>query len=193
MEHLNRQLAAFGNRLKSEVGLNDAEAKKVATHVSGDIRFLPVDTKNEIKTASNIPLGARYEELVAFQAWSDLASSIKNSPPLTRAQVIVQNYVCFVYLKDSCFEVIAKKAIAASVAARCANYLSTDQVRDFRNAFSHANWKYNSSFTGFDCWVLVDARNRAGPMRQFAVLQDDINFWQTLSRCVAYAVYEQLK
>ena len=193
MEHLNKQLGVYSRRLQKEVGLTDDEAKKVASHVSADIRFVPVETKDEIKAASNVPISARYEELLAFQAWSDFAGSVKNFPPLTRAQVIVQNYVCFVYLKDSCFEIIAKKANEDSVAAKCANYLATGVVRDFRNAFSHANWKYNATFTGLDCWVLEDSRNRSGPMRQFTVSQDDLNFWQTLARCVSYATYEQLK
>jgi hypothetical protein len=154
---------------------------------------LPTEAKTEIRAASPVPLSARLEELVAFQAWSDFATSVKRNPAITRASVVVQNYICFVYLKDACFEVVAKRAAAGSVAARSAEYLSRSAVRDFRNAFSHANWRYNASFTGLECWVLEDARNRSGAMRHFEVSQSDLNFWQTLSRGVAYATYEQLR
>lgn len=30
------------------------------------------------------------------------------------------------------------------------------------------------------------------PLQQFEVEQDDLNFWQALSRCVAYAAYSNL-
>jgi len=193
MQHLDRQLATFRNRLCSEVGLSPEQAGKVATFVAADIRFLPVEAKEEIRTASPVPLAARFEELVAFQAWSDFSTSVKGNPAIARASVVVQNYICFVYLKDACFEVVAKRAAPGSVAGLSSDYLSRGSVRDFRNAFAHANWRYNSTFNGLECWVLEDARNRAGPMRHFEVSQADLNFWQALSRCVAYSVYEQLR
>lgn len=193
MKHLDHQLAVFRDRLRSDVGLTEDEAGKVATIVAADIRFLAVEAKAEIKSASLIPLSARLEELVAFQSWSDFATSVKSNPAITRASVVVQNYICFVYLKDACFEVVAKHAAAGSVAARASAYLSRGTVRDFRNAFSHANWRYNKSFSGLECWVLEDSRNRSGPIRHFEVSQDDLNFWQALSRGVAYATYTQLR
>ena len=124
MQKLNRQLAAYRDRLCSDVGLNSDEASKVATLVGADIRFLSPEVKSEIKAASPVPISARLDELVAFQAWMDLASSIPKQPAITRTQVVVQKYVCFVYLKDACFEVVAKRAAPNSVAARCSNYLS---------------------------------------------------------------------
>lgn len=193
MKHLDEQLAVFRDRLCSEVGLKSNEAGKVATLVAADIRFLPIEAETEIKAASPVPLSARFEELVAFQAWSDFATSVRNSPAITRASVVVQNYICFVYLKDACFEVVAQRAPIGSVAARSAEYLSRGAVRDFRNAFSHANWRYNATFTGLECWVLQDVRDRSIPMRHFEVSQADLNFWQALSRGVAYATYEQLR
>lgn len=192
MQHLDRQLSAFSNDLQCLVGLTTDESQKVTTLVSADVRFLPKEVKTEIEAASPVPLSARRDELIAFQAWNDLAHSVKDNPAITRAQVIVQNYVCFSYLKDACFDVIARKATADSVAARCSRFLTTGSVRDFRNAFSHANWCYNTNFTGLKCWVLEDARRRDGQMREFTVSQTELNFWQALARGVAYATYEQL-
>ena len=193
MQNLDRQLAKFRDRLCNEVGLKSEEASKAATLVAADIRFLPAEAKAAIKAASPVPLSARVEELIAFQSWSDFAASIKSDPAITRASVVVQNYICFVYLKDACFEVMAKHTGTSSVAERCSKYLKSDVVRDFRNAFSHANWHYNTSFTGLECWVLADARDRSGTMKHFEVSQADLTFWQTLSRGVAYATYEQLR
>ena len=192
MQHLDRQLANFSTDLQSQVGLTADEAQKVATLVPADVRFLPKGVKAEIEAASPVPLSARRDELVAFQAWNDFARSVKAHPAITRAQVIVQNYVCFAYLKDACFDVVAQKAAADSVAARCSRFLTTGPVRDFRNAFSHANWCYKSDFAGLKCWVLEDARRRNSPLREFEVSQNELSFWQALARGVAYATYEQL-
>lgn len=193
MQHLDRQLAVHGDRLCAEVGLTAEQARKVATQVAMDVRFLSSEVKDEIRASSPVSIAARYEELVAFQAWSDFAVSARRNPGITRASVVVQNYICFVYLKDACFELVAKHAASDSVASRCCSYLSRGLVRDFRNAFAHANWRYNPSFTGFECWVLTDARDRRSPMRQFEISQADLDFWQVLSRGVAYAAYEQLR
>jgi hypothetical protein len=192
LQKLNRQLAAHRSRLLGDVGLTADEASKVATLVASDIRFLSPDAKAEIKAASPVSISARIDELLVFQAWMDLAHSLPKHPTIIRTQVIVQNYVCFIYLKDACFEVISKQAPPKSVAARCAKHLSRGAVRDFRNAFSHANWQYNSTYTGLECWVRQNARNRSGSLKHFVVSQDDLTFWQTLSRAVAYATYLQL-
>ncbi len=192
VKHLDEQLAQYEGELRRGVGLSADECRKVATLVAADVRFLPNEVKEEIRTASPVPLKARYDELIAFQAWNDFAVSIKSRPEVTRAQVIVQNYVCFGYLKDACFEVVASKAKPGSVAERCTKFLTTGTVRDFRNAFSHANWCYKADYSGLDCWVLEDARTKSGVLRSFAVSQQDLNFWQALSRAVAYATYEQV-
>ena len=104
MKHLDQQLAAYESELRRDVSLQPDECGKVATLVAADIRFLPSEVKDEIRAASPVPLRARYDELIAFQAWNDFASSIRARPEVTRAQVIVQNYICFGYLKDAGME-----------------------------------------------------------------------------------------
>lgn len=102
----------------------------------------------------------------------------------------MQIYVCLVYLSDACFQIVkhAGDFNEDSVLVRCSKYLSTGKRRKFRNAFVHANWQYTSDFSGLECWAEEDGR----PER-FVVSQQDLDFWSTLSRGVAYAVYEQLK
>lgn len=193
MRNLDAQLKPFKDELVGLVGLTGDEAMKVATLCAADVRFLASEVKDEIRSASLVPIQARFDELTAFQAWSEIAGSSSPHPAVVRAQVVVQNYMCFVYLKDACFTVLATHAASNSVASRCAKFLSTGLVRDFRNAFSHANWCYKQDFSGLECWVLADARNKNGAVRHFEVSQSQLNFWQALSRGVAYAVYEQLR
>ena len=192
LQKLNRQLAVHSKRLLKDVGLTADEASKVATLVATDIRSLSPDAKAEIKAASPVQISARIDELLVFQAWMDLAQLRPKHPTIVRAQGIVQNYICFIYLKDACFEVISKQAATKSVAARCAKHLSRGVVRDFRNAFAHANWQHNSTYTGLECWVLQNADNRLGRLKHFYVSQEDLIFWRALSRAVAYATYLQL-
>ena len=192
LQKLNRQLAIHSKRLLTDVGLTADEALKVATLVASDIHSLSAEAKAKIKTASPVQISARIDELLVFQAWMDLAHLRPKHPTIVRVQGIVQNYICFIYLKDACFEIVSKQAPPKSVAARCAKYLSRGAVRDFRNAFSHASWQYNSTYTGLDCWVLQNAHNRLRPLNHFYVSQDDLTFWQALSRAVAYATYLQL-
>ena len=192
MKRLDEQLLPFASRLQSEVALTLEETLKVSVSVASDVRLLTPESKSLIAAASPVPLGRRVEELLAFQKWSDMAAAAKDNAPVVRASVIVQNYICFVYLKDACFEIIGRVAPAGSVASRVCRFLSTGRVRDFRNAFSHANWTYSADWSGLECWVLEDGRNKAGPMRQFVVSQNDLDFWQALSRATAYSIYSDL-
>jgi hypothetical protein len=71
-----------------------------------------------------------------------------NVPPLTRAQVAYQLYVVFVYLGDSCFNQLRKRAVSGSVLKKCCKYLTDGPVRGLRNAVAHSNWRYADDFTG---------------------------------------------
>ena len=191
LKKLDSRLVCHRKRLLNAVGLTADEASKVATLVATEVHLLSEEAKAKIKSSSPVQISTRIDELMVFQAGMDLAIKGPRHPTNIRIEAIVQNYICFIYLKDACFEVILKQAPAKSVAARCAKYLSRGSVRDFRNAFAHANWQYNSTYTGLDCW-LRKASKLSGPHKQFYVSQDDLDFWWALSRAVAYATYMQL-
>ena len=189
---LDKQIARFKSDLIGQVGLTADESNKVATLISSEVQFLPPEIKTEISAASWVPLKNRLEELEAFQAWNKFSAAHKEKPAVVRAQVVVQNYVCFTYLKDACFEVLSRRLPPESVSTRCAKFLCRDKVRDFRNAFSHSNWCYMRDYSGLECWVAEDSRKPDGPHRKFVVSQGELDFWQTLSRGTAYATYLQL-
>lgn len=192
MIKLDKQISQFETDLINDVGLHADETSMVASLAFSEIKFLPEEAKNKIELISPVPLSQRLEELKAFQMWSEIVSSQEVHPAVVRAQVIVQSYVCFVYLKDALFEIISSLANEDSVIKKSSAFLSRGKVRDFRNAFSHANWCYKEDFSGFKCWVLKDSRKRNGPMKKFEVSQHEMNFWQTLSRGISYATYEYL-
>ena len=61
----------------------------------------------------------------------------------------------------------------------------------FQNAIAHANWSYRGDFNAIVYW----ARKGADPqenLERFEVAQEGLSFWQSLSRCVAYAAFSNL-
>jgi hypothetical protein len=190
-KNLDTQMQFFSTHLKSELKLTQEMISKLATTIASDVRFLSLDQKAEIISASPVPLQDRLDELQAFQGWMDQAHTIQNNPYINRAQVLSQSYICFVYLPESCFRILAKVCPNGSAAKKCSQFLSNNPVRAFRNAVAHANWSYRSDFKALIYW----ARNGSDPnepLERFEVAQEDLSFWQALSRCVAYAAYSNL-
>ena len=187
---IDEQMRAYLPDLNG-LGLTNDVASKLATHISADVRFLTLDQKAEIRAASPVPLQDRIEELKAFQGWMELASTIKGDPRVTRAQSLSQNYICFVYLPEACFKILAKVSPSGSAAKTCSKFLSNNPVRAFRNAIAHANWMYRDDFGAIVYW----ARKGDSPMEplsRFEVDERTLNYWQKLSRCVSYAAFLNL-
>ncbi len=189
---LDEQMAVWSDKLVSQIKISEDDSRKLATKIASDVRFLPRDVKAEIAAASPVALHDRLQELRAFQAWMDMVANSSVSPFVVRAQVITQNYICFVYLPESCFTILSKNTPSGSVAKKCAKFLGADRIRAFRNAIAHANWSYRSDFGAITYW----ARKSADPndlLLKFEVEQQELAFWQALSRCVAYAALSNLE
>jgi hypothetical protein len=188
---LDRQLAQYSRKLTTEVRLKEGEAFKVATLVASEVRLLDNSSKLQVLKASPVLLTSRLAELKAFQRWSEMSSRI-HDPAIVRAQVIVQNYVCFVYLGEACFRALVKVGQPDSVIRRCCKYLTDNPIRAFRNAIAHANWAYADDFDALIYWARKGA-DQHEPLSRFEVTQSELDFWQTLSRGVAYAAYTELE
>lgn len=181
----------FVPELQSRVKLSPEVSKKLATNIAADVRFLSSEHKAAVRTASPVPLEDRLTELQAFQGWMDQAGQIKNNPFVTRAQLLTQSYICFVYLPEACFRILARVCASGSAAKKCSKFLSDNPIRAYRNAIAHANWTYKADFSGIVYWSRkgIDPNE---PLERFEVTQDELAFWQSLSRCVAYAAFSNL-
>lgn len=184
-------MKAFSSQLTSKVKLTTEIAGKLATAVAADVRFLAPEQKAEIQAASPVPTQDRLTELKAFQGWMEHAQRVGNNPSITRAQVLTQNYICFVYLPEACFRILAKVCPSGSATKKCARFLSNNPIRAFRNAVAHANWTYRPDFEAIIYWAR-EGSDPNEPLKKFEVSQHDLEFWQALSRCVAYAAYSNL-
>ena len=171
--------------------LKEEEASKVATLVASEVRFLDNPSKLQVLKANPVLLTSRLDELKAFQKWADISSPMEN-PAIVRAQVIVQNYICFVYLGEACFRALVKVSRPDSMIRRCCKYLTDNPIRAFRNAIAHANWAYADDFRALIYWARKGA-DHDEPLSRFEVTQSELDFWQALSRGVAYAAYTELE
>jgi hypothetical protein len=189
---LDEQMAAWSAKLVSEVRIPEDDSRKLATKIASEVRFLSIGAKAEIAGASPVPVRDRLQELQAFQGWMDTVAKTGNvSPVIVRAQVITQNYICFVYLPESCFRILSKSLPSGSVGRKCAKFLSDGRVRAFRNAVAHANWCYRKDFQAIKYWARKSVELDE-PLSEFEVQQEELAFWQALSRCVAYAAFSNL-
>ncbi len=116
---LNSQMLHWAPRLIGDLKLDLQQANRISTIISNEMSSLSTDTKKELILSSPILPRERIDELLAFQGWMDFASSIKRNPFVTRAQVITQNYVCFVYLGDALFKSLKAALPSPKVTGRC--------------------------------------------------------------------------
>jgi len=181
----------WGAKLRDDLKVDSEAAKRLATAISHEISQLPEEIRFRIMNATPVGLRERIDELVAFQSWMDFAFRFRDCPEVVRAQVITQNYVCFVYLGDAWFKVLRKELGSESAVAKCCKYLTDNPVRAFRNAMAHDNWRYNADYSGLQYWAKKGS-DPDEPIIEWEVSQQDLNFWQSLAQCTAYASFLSL-
>lgn len=189
--HLDAQLRQFSPSLRDDLRILPPESNTLATQIADEIANLPSDSLAALRDEDPVPPDGRWNELVAFQGFMDIVHGASPDPLLTRGQVIVQNYVCFVYLGDVLFKQLRRLSAPSSATKKCSKYLTDNPIRAFRNAVAHGNWVYRADYSGLIFW----ARKGSDPteaMTRFEVGQNDLNFWQSLARCVAYVAYTQI-
>jgi len=191
MEHLDDQMRAWSPRLRDDLRISPEASLTLATTIASEVNQLSESVRHVVLSATPVPLLQRLDELLAFQAFMDMARDTKDTPELTRAQVIVQNYICFVYLTDACFRVLRRNAPNGSTVKRCCHFLTDNPIRAFRNAVAHGNWRYKRDFSGLTFWARKGNDPNEIPT-EFEVTQNELGFWQALARCTAYAAYTSL-
>jgi len=189
MQHLDQQLSKFSDQLNEEVGIGISEAKNIASTIAVEIKSIPLSRITEVIAATPVDIKCRLDELIGFQHMMDFIEENRiQDAGIIRSQVIAQNYICFVYLKDGYFRAPQKILPHKTICHRCCNYLTSGNIRHFRNAIAHGNWNYNPDFSGLVYWDYKDGRRENG-FRRHEISQSKLNFWQSLSRGVAYASF----
>lgn len=141
---LNEEQARYlGHTLDLEIDELDSNQKRQIENSLHPL-FLS-DIKDQHITLEGFRLIQRaVEELERKRGFgSDSGTAIAAS-----AQLNLENYFCFVYLKETLLTSLKDnlKTVNNSFALfRISQFLLNDEVRRFRNAFAHAAWKVNKS------------------------------------------------
>ena len=193
MKNLDRQLYPYSDRLKEDVGIDKIHLDSICSTIYSELGQLSNENLLEIELASPISLKLRIEELTAFNMMMDRVNiQLSKYPEIVRSQVIVQNYIAFVYLKDNCFEVTKKIMPSGTLTRRIYQFLLNNPVRAFRNAIAHGNWQYANDFSAIKYYAhkgesIPNAEGKE--MCEFTVENSELGFWQALSRATGYTIY----
>ena len=189
---INAQLRAFAPFVRDELRITTPDSERIASAIAREFGELSHADISGLVDDDVIPAGDRLDELKAFQSWMDVANDSQQHPGIVRAQVITQNYVCFVYLGDALFKALRKTMPSGSVTKKCTKFLADNPVRAFRNAVAHANWHYLPDFSGLEYWSRKGS-DHTTPMSRFEVQQMELGFWQMLAGAVAYVAYTKIE
>ena len=186
---VDQHMRTWASRITDDLAIDVADAVHLATTISREVAAVGDTTRDAMRAVSPVAVERRIEELRAFQTWMDIAHA-RPHPAVVRAQVLTQNYICFVYLKETWFDVLKTHMPAGCVTAKCCDFLLANPVRRFRNGFAHGNWSYLPDFSGLEFWARDKGFGHAE--RRTVLAQLDLSFWQALSRCTAYASMQTL-
>lgn len=194
--NIDSQVANYKDYLINNVRLSESQSIQVGTLVEKELENLSKTVIEQLVADNPVPIQARHDELFRFQLMMDfinesLASEKNLSPGLIGAQIVVQNYISFVYMQDNLFKILNKSIDSSSLVSKITEFLLTDKIRHFRNAISHGTWCYAEDYKGIKYWDWKDRKPNNG-YDEYFVEHDELGFWQTLSRGFSYVVIEKL-
>jgi hypothetical protein len=73
MTSLDQQMRHWSTRLNNDLKITPPASDALASTIAREVLGLSFEAKNRVRDASLIPLGARLEEMQAFQGWMDIA------------------------------------------------------------------------------------------------------------------------
>ncbi len=196
MNNLDKQLYEYRQQMKESVGVDDKYLSAICTTIYKELKHLSAENLKRIESASPVSLKLRVEELQAFNMMMNRVNGqLIKHPEIIRTQVIVQNYISFVYLKDNCFEVTRKIMPYGTLTRRICKFLLNNPVRAFRNSIAHGNWQYTNDFHGIKYYAYKgESKPNVEPqeMSEYIVSNDELGFWQALARATAYTIYSYI-
>lgn len=145
---LDVQMRRYSPRLRDDLRIDSAASNHLATSISAECAALPPERSPRFERRTSSDWTHAWRSSSPFKVFMDLVASSPTHPSVVRAQVITQNYLCFVYLGDSCFKVLQKNTPSGSTVRRCCRFLTDNPIRALRNALAHANWRYNEDVSG---------------------------------------------
>jgi hypothetical protein len=179
---LDAKLANFATKLRDDLQIAPPASNALATTIRSDIASLNAGNMPNLAANNPLSLKDRYGELQQFLVWHEQRAN----DPNIYGGLLSLNYMCFVYLKDSFFEVLRDQLPNNSAAYKCCIFLTHNPIRAFRNALAHGNWRLTLDRSGIDFWDRAKG-DRNKPLLRFRINQNDLHFAQYLAIATAYA------
>jgi hypothetical protein len=107
---------------------------------------------------------------------------------ITRAHIVTQLYMSFVWLRDSMLEPVSAM-LPGSATSTVIEFLSTDRRRVLRNAVAHGRWTYLPDFSGLEVWNV----DRTGARTRAVITARELEAWQAVARGTSIAVLLALR
>jgi hypothetical protein len=180
------KMSQWSDRLHRVVGVSEEASTHLATTIYRDILALPTSLLNVSDVMSYTE---RFNELALFLNWIAESHMEKASSLLSRARLTLSNYMCFVYLGDTCFTRLRKELPDGTAARLCCQYLTDNPIRAFRNAVAHGNWRVSDGVVHF--WARKGADPNE-PLIEFQVPDADREFWFFLAACTGKSAFAAL-
>lgn len=191
-DKFNVKMLEFSSRLQVELKISVEESCELASILEKDILALPKEEMLKFKTEMFVELAERMNELKANENFMDFADVFQGKngldPALTRAQVICQLYISFVYLGESCFVKMRKISLSGTALRKCCSYLTDFPVRGVRNSVAHSNWNYTKNCDGLIFHYFKDEARTELATTVFNQL--DLEFSSRLAKIVSYVIFQ---
>ncbi len=125
----------WGPRLRDDLGIAPPTSLTLATTLFNELCAIP-----SLRAGADdepVLFTERFNELACFMNYLGARQAQGTIELLeNRAHLILSNYICFVYLGESCFARLKKLTPAGSTARKCFQFLTDNPVRAFRNAIA---------------------------------------------------------
>ncbi|MDX2241632.1 MAG: hypothetical protein NW224_13185 [Leptolyngbyaceae cyanobacterium bins.302] len=142
--------------LTTQLKLSSEQAVSLAHTIAVDIQSLNPqqiqDIKSSIHPLTVSDIATQHHTIEGIRMVSDYFEECEKnegskndsaSAILASARLNLENYFCFVYLKESLFLALSnhlKKTNSGSALFRVSQFLLREEVRQLRNALAHASW-----------------------------------------------------
>lgn len=123
-QNIDTQMQVWAQRMIHDLKLDLMQVNKLGTVIENEVRSITPEQKQQLILSSHVLPQNRVDELLGFQGWMDVANKIRGNPFVTRAQVITQNYICFVYLGDALFKNLKSILPPPLVTGRCCRFFT---------------------------------------------------------------------
>ncbi len=188
MKNFNNLLARHEIRLIAEIGIPIQKTKSISTEIAIEVIEIKKILLDVLNNMYVVNINYRMNELYALDKVLYDKELILKNKNLYRILLNYQNYILFVYLKDTLFDVLKEVTNPNSITKKIAKYLTDGKVRYFRNSIAHGNYKLLDDSSGMEYWAEKDSKKQL-PLSHFQVTIDELQFWIDLSKTLAITTY----